>query len=270
VYEQILARWPAPYEALQVETRFGQAHVNASGPQEAPPLVLLPGNFTSSIMWKDNIAALSRSRRVYAVDMAGEPGKSLATQIPATRADLAGWLADVLDGLHLGVTDLAGLSKGGFLAAIFALEYPERVRALILLCPGLPLAPWSIHWAIRGMPMVLRPTRTTVKWFLAGASTRPAGEVHEAFILGITGLRLRAAPPPALRLDELHRLAGPVLLLVGEQEILYSAVQVVERVRRDFPTWQAECVPGAGHFLNSDQPEIVNRQILAFLEGAQR
>ena len=57
-YDATLAAWPVPYQSLIVPTRAGRTHVIASGPEDAPPLVLLPMTFISATMWMYNMAEL--------------------------------------------------------------------------------------------------------------------------------------------------------------------------------------------------------------------
>jgi pimeloyl-ACP methyl ester carboxylesterase len=45
----------------------------------------------------------------------------------------ARWLGVVLDGLQLEEVDLVGVSVGGFVAAAFVFEQPERVNRLVLV-----------------------------------------------------------------------------------------------------------------------------------------
>ena len=68
VYDAALAHWPVPYDELDLPTRFGGTHVIVSGPDDAPPLVLLHGNWATATMWSSTIAELSRDFRTYAVD----------------------------------------------------------------------------------------------------------------------------------------------------------------------------------------------------------
>jgi len=42
-----LADWPVACEALDIEAALGVTHVIASGPPDAPPLILLPNCATS-------------------------------------------------------------------------------------------------------------------------------------------------------------------------------------------------------------------------------
>ncbi|MFJ8779099.1 alpha/beta fold hydrolase [Streptomyces sp. NPDC102476] len=76
-YDKVLAKWPADREALRVPTPFGTTHVNACGPADAPPLVLLPGGGgATSTSWYAQAAHLARTHRVLAVDLIGAPGRS--------------------------------------------------------------------------------------------------------------------------------------------------------------------------------------------------
>lgn len=76
-YDQSLSLWPIESEAFYVSTRFGKTHIIASGPKDAPSLILLHGGLFSSAMWYPNIAALSRQFRTYAVDIIGDKNKSI-------------------------------------------------------------------------------------------------------------------------------------------------------------------------------------------------
>jgi hypothetical protein len=42
-YDAALTHWPIPYAERDPTTRFGPTHVIVSGPDEAKPVVLLPG-----------------------------------------------------------------------------------------------------------------------------------------------------------------------------------------------------------------------------------
>ena len=76
-YDAALKLWPVPYEELDIPTRFGLTHVVAAGPKNAPALVLLHGYMATSVMWAPNVADFSRDYRVYAIDIMGQPSKSV-------------------------------------------------------------------------------------------------------------------------------------------------------------------------------------------------
>jgi pimeloyl-ACP methyl ester carboxylesterase len=58
----------------------------------------------------------------------------------------------------------------------------------------------------------------------------------------------------------------PILLLVGDHEIMYEPMKAVQQAKQRFPNIQAELIRDAGHFLLADQPGEVNRKVLAFLD----
>jgi len=55
-YRDLLGRWPVPSEHLTVPTSQGETFVVASGPPDAPPLVLLHGAGANSAMWLGDVA----------------------------------------------------------------------------------------------------------------------------------------------------------------------------------------------------------------------
>ncbi len=269
LYETALQRWPVVYDEMFVSTRLGSTHVIASGSKGAAPLVLLHGQVSGATMWAPNIAGLSQDSRVYALDTIDDIGKSRASRLPESREDYAAWLLDVFDELELPQADLAGMSYGGFLALNFALAFPGRVRRLVLLCPGFPnLGRPTRGWLFYGAPMILSPSRFTVRHFMRGASRKrtPEGDLICAqMTAGLQALRRRVPIPPEFTDDELGQLTVPALLLIGAHEIMYDPSTAASTACRLIPSLQAEIIPGASHFLNSDQPEKVNDSILRFL-----
>jgi len=89
-YDAILKQWAVPYEELDITSRFGSTHVIVSGGKDAPPLVLLHGIMATSTMWTPNIADFSNDYRVYAIDVMGQPGKSIPAEPIRSAADFGG------------------------------------------------------------------------------------------------------------------------------------------------------------------------------------
>jgi pimeloyl-ACP methyl ester carboxylesterase len=76
IYDEKLARWPVPFEELDVRTRYGFTHVVASGAADAPPVVLVHMAGCAAIVWRSLVASLATDHRVYAIDTIGDAGKS--------------------------------------------------------------------------------------------------------------------------------------------------------------------------------------------------
>jgi pimeloyl-ACP methyl ester carboxylesterase len=132
IYEAALSLWPIPYESLDVVTGFGTTHINAAGPKDAPPLILLPGFGSNSTMWFPNVGELSKNHRVYAVDTIGQPGRSIPSH-SLLASNCNDWITEVLNELGIKKTAVAGISLGGWLSMNFAFHCPERVSRAILV-----------------------------------------------------------------------------------------------------------------------------------------
>jgi pimeloyl-ACP methyl ester carboxylesterase len=268
-YDANLARWPVPYQASFVPTRFGRTHVIASGAVEAPPLVLLHGMGFSGTMWASNVEALSRTHRVYALDTPGDFGRSEVACPIQSPEECVQWLSGVLDGLGLGQVDLMGLSYGGWLAALYALRVPTRVRRLVLLAPAGGLLPLRKQFFLRMLPGMVLRSRPLLegawRWFHApGNLENPLATAQ--FVEGFRSCRFLLRAVPGIFSDaELRSLSTPTLLLAGEHEVIYDARAAIARAARLLPRLEHVLVPRASHVLNEEQADAVNAHVTHFL-----
>jgi len=274
-YDAALKLWPVPCEEIDIATRFGSTHVIVSGPKGAPPLVLLHGYMATSVMWSPNIADFSKRYRVYAIDTMGQPGKSVPAAPIRDAEDYAAWLAATLDALRLDRISLVGMSFGGWLALTFAVATPQRVRQLVLLSPG-GLLPVARQFILRGMLMVFFPTRFTVRSFMRWAGFRDApGKTDVRRVLDVMYLGMKHFQMPAetLRIaanpltdEELRATRTPVLLLMGNREVLCDAAAALARARRLMPNVEGGLIPGCSHDMCFSQHEVVDARVLDFLQ----
>ena len=119
-YEAMFSLWKVPHDALDLETSYGSTHINVSGPIDGYPLILLHAVSLSSTAWFANIAELSATHRVYAVDGIGDAGKSIAECLLEKRSDYAEWLREVFDGLNIDRGYLVGAKYGAGLSGAAA------------------------------------------------------------------------------------------------------------------------------------------------------
>ena len=269
-YEAMLPLWKVPYDSIDVKTRYGSTHINVSGPSDGQPLVLLHGAGLSSTAWFANIPGLGADHRVYAVDVIGDAGKSVADVLMEKRIDYAKWLRDVFDGLDIERGYLLGHSYGGWLTMNMALNYPARLKGIVLLAPAASIYPMNfltklgLHLAVFKF---LRPSARSMFKMLASKGT----VFEETFIHHmemVTKYCVSAIMFPTVYTDEeLEQIELPALLLIGAGEKIYNPKKAIERAQRWMPNLKAEIIPNVGHTLNLEQPEIINARILKFLSG---
>lgn len=97
-YDAALELWTAPYESVEIPSRFGPTRGIASGPTDGPVMLLLPAaTGMGAIQWYPNAGPLAAEHRVIALDFVAGPGGGAQTRVMVDRHDYAAWLTDVLD-----------------------------------------------------------------------------------------------------------------------------------------------------------------------------
>ncbi|WP_327075117.1 alpha/beta fold hydrolase [Kitasatospora purpeofusca] len=266
-YERALADlWPGPRTALDLPTAFGATRVYRTGPPNGEPIVLLPGSGGNALMWHRYIDTLARHRPVIAVDTVGEPGASVQTAPIADGRDGAAWLEELLDAMEVTAAHLVGCSYGGWLALNHRIHHPGRTSSLTLVDPagfadfGARFYTWLIAGALAATaPRPLRPPLAR----LVGNSAVLEGELMK-LMRASTGFRRALPVPPVFSDEELHQLRtpAPTLFLLGARSAMHDSRKVADRLGKLVPTARVEIVPGAGHALPTDRPDLVADRIL--------
>lgn len=269
-YDHALATlWPGPRTAQDVPTAFGTTRVQRTGTPQGRPIVLLPASGGNALMWHHQLDQLAQHHEVFALDPIGEPGASVQTAPIADGVDAAAWLEDVLATLDLADVHLVGCSYGGWVALQHRLHHPGRVGVMTLLDPagfngfGFRFYAWLIAGGLAASaPRALRPR-------LARAVGNSA--VLEDELMKLTratmGFRRALPVPPVLTDEELRRIDLPARFLLGARSALHDSAAVAARISGLLPTARVEVVPGAGHSLPMDAPDLVTERILAQLPG---
>jgi pimeloyl-ACP methyl ester carboxylesterase len=187
--------------------------------------------------------------------------------------------------LHVGPVHLVGLSSGGRLVTLVALQYPDLVRSLTVLEPpidellgDLPEAqPVRDAWRkafepIRKAAQAGEAIQAT-KLFFELANYQGAGtfdtqpEAFRQMILDnarTVPLQLSASRPPALSCATLGGVKAPTLVVGGEQTPRYLAL-INEVVVQCIPGSRLVVIPQATHLMSHQNPAAFNEALLHFL-----
>ncbi|RZT26768.1 pimeloyl-ACP methyl ester carboxylesterase [Kribbella sp. VKM Ac-2569] len=230
-YDALLARWDVPVKQLELTDEFGTTHVNACGPADGPPVVLLPGHGATSPVWFAIAPRLAERYRVYAIDLIVDAGRSTNTgRTPKTPADLHTWLTNTFDGLGISRAALCGHSYGAWIALTYAIEHPERVERLALLDPTDCYVGLRAPYILRALPSLLRPSRkrtvSFLRWETQGLPIDPQ-------VLELAGLAAEQPSTPFVRTkrptdDQLRDLA-PLVFVAGRSKS-HNAAHLTRRV----------------------------------------
>ena len=269
-YDRAFTLWPRPWVEFDVETASTTTRIHRYGPGDGEPVVLLHAAGFNGSMWHPNVAALGRDHPVFAVDIPGDPNRSVARAPIAEPAASAAWLDEVLSELGTDRAHLVGASYGGWIAANQALHAPGRVASIALLDPaGLtPLdARFWLWFYVRGLAALApRPLRKRLAAWL-DEPTLAETETIRLMWVGIRTYRMERKFPDVLTDDELRLIRVPVLLLTGRHSALISPQEARDRASL-MPNARAEMITGARHGPSLEQTNPVNARIAAFIAAA--
>jgi len=244
---------------------------------EGDPLLLIMGLGYPSCAWHRTRPVLSEKYRTIALDNRGV-GRSDMPDGPYSIALMASDAAAVLGAAGVERAHVFGFSMGGMIAQEFALQYPKRVRSLILGCTsaGGPHAiqaePDAMHMllsrgsmtpeeaALAAVPFVYHPStpRHLIEEDLA--IRRPWYAKPEAYVAQLQGILGWESYD---RLPEIH---SPTLVIHGESDRLVPPGNgniIAERI----PGAKLIYLANASHIFTTDQPEAARKTILEFLKA---
>lgn len=240
---------------------------------EGEPVLLIMGLSYPSSLWHRTRPVLAKQYRTIALDNRGS-GQSDAPEKPYSMSIMASDAAAVLDAAGVQSTHVFGMSMGGMIAQEFALQYPRRVRSLILGCTaaGGPTAvraeaevnkilmsrmdPEEAALAIRpyvydaGTPLekIEEDLAIRRKWF-------PTGQGYLGQLQAILSWEAYS------RLDQ---ITAPTLVIHGEGDRLVppgNGKLIASRI----PGARLVVIPHASHIFATDQTEASHRAVLGFL-----
>jgi pimeloyl-ACP methyl ester carboxylesterase len=268
IYDEKMAEWPVPYEDLYVDTQYGKVHVIVSGPEDAPPMLLLHASGVSGWSWKFNAEELSQDYRIYAIDLISDAGKSRFASmdhIMKTGQDEADLYAEIADQLGLEKAFVVGASEGGFIASNLAIHYPERIEKLVLMGPmGYAGSTQSIIRIMFSAFFPIKPVQENTFAWAFSDNAKLKAEFAEWFPLVMTGLHNIKVRPSQLSAEQRQSINVPVLFIFGEHDNLVGDPQVAKALVQDIPDVSVEIVE-AGHLMGGEIPEECNQLILDFI-----
>ena len=198
------------------------------------PLILLHGNGEESRYFARQIRHFAKTRKVIAIDTRGH-GQSPRGNAPFTIRQFAEDLHDFMEEKGIERADILGFSDGGNTALVFALQYPQKVRKLIL--NGANLYPSGMKtlivlpiWAGYGAASLLAPV------------SQKAKKQKELLI------------------------SSKTLVLVGKNDMIRHRHSLL--IAKSIPGAKFVCIRG-DHFIAAKNPETFNRAVERFLSDGK-
>jgi pimeloyl-ACP methyl ester carboxylesterase len=253
------------------------------GDPPAPPLLLIAGLGAQMISWDEEFCRLMASRGFYVIrfdnrdvglssrlEAAGLPDLndviSGEKPPPYRLTDMTNDAAGLLDALGIAMAHVAGVSMGGYIAQLLAIEHPERVLSLTAIVSG-PSPREGVPAKPEGAAVLLTPLPTThrerivrgieIRRALVG-SADPIDEERErvrsetaldrAFYPAGTARQLFATLTAEPWLERLRTVPMPALVIGGAEDILVP-VENARMIAAALPGSRLVEIEGMGHDL---------------------
>lgn len=249
-------------------------HYAATGPADAPALVLANSLGTDFRLWDRVMPLLPEGLRVIRYDKRGH-GLSSCPEGPWGMGDLVADAAALLDALGVRECLFVGLSIGGMIAQGLAAERPDLVRAMVLSNTAARIgnaAMWEDRIAtIRtgGIEALADPVME--RWF-----SRRFREAHPAEIEGWRTMLVRTPEAgyvgccAAIAETELHEstagLRLPTLAIAGGEDGS-TPPDLVRETADLIPGARFALIRGAGHLPCVEAPETFAAHLRDFIEA---
>ena len=204
----------------------------------AKPLVLIPSTGFSAEAWKPSQLPLAESTNLILHDPRG-CGRSVATQQVYSIQQMANDIVALLDHLKIPSAHLVGHSMGGRIALELALDFPGRVKSLIMAAsgsgqvprPGPDCVSGLPHWLVirlveKGFEKALREEYCDTSAFFTDDYRKNNPEKIEAFFQSVWPTHAKLSEYIHLIIarhnwEATHRLGDlqcPTLILIGDND----------------------------------------------------
>ena len=238
---------------------------------EGDAVVFLHGAGGNLLSWWQQIPAFSESYRCVTFSHRGF-GHSYDVPDGPGMAAFVDDLAALLDRLEIESAHLVAQSMGGRTALGFAVEYPDRVRSLILADTTGGMGEPDVENALNEW-RESQPVRDLAFRAVSGGFRTQTPDLANLY------LQISRTNPPRPNLAgvlsggprgaELAKLKAPVLFVVGEEDDI-TPPHVIEAAAAHIPGAELLRVPGCGHSVYFENPAVFNFEVGRFIARAAR
>ncbi|KAA0546977.1 alpha/beta hydrolase [Bacillus sp. BGMRC 2118] len=269
-YNEYVTNLNVEVEHEYVSTRFGMTHVLITGPKEGEPLFLFQGGNCINPMTLSWFTPLLSKYRVYAPDTIGHPGYSDETRISASDESFADWIHELMSYFQVEKCRFVGPSYGAGIVLRLAAFRPDKITKAVLVSPAgvrmgskltmiqkvlIPL----IAYKVTGKRKHL--TRLTDEMSLKTMKELDRSIIGEIF----NSTTLEQDMPKLTEKKELVHYHAPTLVIAGDKDLFFPARKIEKGIHEILP--QATFIPyNMGHFPSQSHLNVINEEILSFLE----
>ena len=249
------------YNIIELDLSYGK--IGYIGAGEGEVILSVHGIFGGCDQAYENIKSRVGKNRIIAPSRFGYLGSDIKGK--GTPKEQAEAFNELLDSLEIDKVFVLGASAGGTPAIRFALDYPERVKGLILFCSAMPvneepdkyseyqappqplLSNYAMYLISPLLPWVIGMPSSTVKDIM------PVGARKEGVILD--GKLTNPDMERNFHDYPMEELKMPTIIVHSEDDDVAS-FRKVEAAKHRFPNLTLVTFPDGGHMMKGHGAEI--------------
>jgi 3-oxoadipate enol-lactonase len=244
------------------------------------PVVLIHAGIANRSQWDAQVEALEDAYRVIRYDTRGYGATETDAVAFSNRADIAA----LMDHLGERSAHLVGMSRSGSIALDFAIEFPDRVRSLVVAAGGVggyqsPNGTPEETFAEAERLWEAKEWERLAEWeadFWVDGPGQPRGradaairsKVHDWILTNYRAEKEEGQPivlDPSAN-ERLADLRAPLLVMLGTLDEPGTS-DAMRHLAASVPGARLEEFEGSAHMVNLEQPEHFNRVLREFLDG---
>ena len=255
------------------------------------PLLFIHGTLSNSNTWRKIIPELSKKYRCIAVDLPiGGHAIPVNNTMNLSPIGIAVIIKDFLQHLNIEKLIIVSNDTGGAYSQVFASHYPEYIDKLIFSnCEVLDVFPPSkFKYLIQAVKIpgftFLLSKAFKIKGLLTSnlmmgllSHKLTTDELSELYLKSFTENKLIRddfaknvktwSPKYTLEAaDKLKTFQFPVLILWGEDDINLFPLKLGKQLKTVFQNAELIIIPNSKTYIQEDQPEIMIKEIIQFIE----
>jgi 3-oxoadipate enol-lactonase len=238
-------------------------------------IVFSHGLLMSSEMFRAQIEHFKSRYRCIAYDHRGQ-GRSEVTETGYDLEQLTQDAVAFIEALDVGAVHFVGLSMGGFIGMRLASRRPELLKSLTLMCTSadtesnrLKYSLMTLVFQLGGRKLIHKRLMKVLfgKTFLSDPGRQSEKERWSQHLLHLPTTISKSVSAVIHRsgvADELSTIELPVLILAGEEDMAIP-VEKARSLHERITGSVLHIIPGSGHSITIEQPDVVNRLMEEFL-----
>lgn len=240
LYDAKLKELNIKYQYKTIDTNYGKTNIIISGDSQNPPIIIIHGSNGCAPVALETYPNLSKSFRVYAIDVLAQPNKSAEIRLNMKDDSYGKWINEIIDSLKIDNVIMTGFSFGG-LVILKTLEFNEcKIKEVYLSAPAyivngnplkalfkifIPMKRFMITKNLKFVEKLLSEIFTEHNEF----AVKYMSKVFLHFSMDFKSL-------PVINKIKANSIKTPITLIGAKNDILFPGKKMIKRASLIFPS----------------------------------